>query len=125
MATSRVRRGRKSQDIAADFLRPLFPDVRAVAASLKGKDLLETPGWAFEQKATKDFSPTEFLRQAEDCGKDEWPVALYRPRGYGEAKVALWVAMMSFGKLKDLITYIQYLELKVRELSDLQDRTDP
>lgn len=118
LATSRVRRGRKSQDIAADFLREVFPDAKGIAASLKGKDVLNTPGWAFEIKATKEFKPTAFVDQAEGNAVMEWAAAVYRPPGYGEAKVEQWVAMMSFWQLKELIAHVQYLEARVAELSD-------
>lgn len=118
MATSRVRRGRKSQDIAAESLHSIFPDAEGLAASLGGRDIRHTDNWAFELKATKDFKPTEFLRQADANAKNDWPVAVYRPKGYGEAKVDLWIAMMSFGKMRELIAYVRELEARVAELSD-------
>lgn len=107
MATGRVSRGRKSQDLAAEFLRPLFPMIRAVAASLKGKDLLETPGWSFEMKATEKFSPTAALKQAREAAADgEIPVAIYRPRGYGPEKIDKWVVMMDFDQFRELLREI-------------------
>lgn len=122
MATHRVSRGRKSQEIAADFLRPAFPNARGIAASLPGRDILETPGWAIEVKATKEFNPTAFLKQAMANCDDDWAFAIYRPKGYGEAKVSEWVALTTLGEMRGLIVHIQELEARLAELSD---RTNP
>lgn len=104
MATARVRRGRDSQVLAAEYLRELFPNARSVAASLPGKDILETPGFSIEMKATKEFSPTSALKQAREAAADsEFPVAIYRPRGYGPEKIGQWVVMMDFDKFRELI----------------------
>jgi hypothetical protein len=104
MATGRVTRGRKSQDFAADFWREDFPDIRPVAASLPGEDLLETPGIWFEVKATRELNPTKALKQARTgCPEGEYPVVIARPTGYGEAKVDKWVAMMDHDEFRRLI----------------------
>jgi hypothetical protein len=113
-----VSRGRKSQQIAAEYLQDIFPEAVGIAASLQGRDILNTEDWAFEMKATKDFKPTEFLRQAEKNGDGDWSVALYRPRGYGPEKAGLWVGMMSFDTLKALISHVRQLEARVAELSN-------
>lgn len=114
MASSRVRRGRKSQDIAADYWRDIFPDVRPVAASLKGKDLLETPGFSFEMKATEKFSPTSALKQARETAQEgEYPAAIYRPRGYGPEKVALWVVMMDQSQYRSMVRELLDLRMEV------------
>ncbi len=108
MATGRVSRGRKSQELAADYLSHLFPDVRAVAASLPGPDLLNTPGFSFEMKATERFSPTTALKQAREACEieKEYPVAIYRPRGYGPEKIGKWVVMMDFDMFRGLVAEI-------------------
>ena len=121
MPTSRVSRGRKSQDIAATFLHPVFPEARGIAASLKGRDILETPGFSIEMKATKEFSPTAFLRQAAKSANGDVPFAIYRPRGYGPEKVDQWVAMTTLGTMREIIERIQQLE---QQLSSLSDRSD-
>lgn len=121
MANSRVQRGRASQQIAAEFLHPVFPLARGIAASLPGRDILETPGYAIEVKATKDFSPTAFMKQATKNSKGDWPFSIYRPRGYGPEKVELWVAMTTLGEMRGLIARIQELEARVAKLSDQSD----
>lgn len=91
--------------MAAQYLSELFPDARAVAASLPGKDILNTPGWSIEMKATKDFAPTSALKQARETAnlEVEYPVAIYRPRGYGPEKIGQWVVLMDFDQFRDLV----------------------
>jgi hypothetical protein len=118
LATNRVSRGRKSQQIAAEFLWPVFPEAEGIAASLPGRDILKTPGWAIEVKATKEFNPTAFMKQAlANCG-DDWAFSIYRPKGYGEAKVSEWIALTTLGEMRGLIDHIQQLEARVAELSN-------
>jgi hypothetical protein len=121
LATGRVSRGRKSQQIAADFLRPVFPEAEGIAASLPGRDILKTPDWAIEVKATKDFNPTAFMKQAMANGGDDWAFSIYRPKGYGEAKVSEWIALTTLGEMRGLIDHIQRLEARVAKLSDRTD----
>lgn len=118
MATARVSRGRASQQIAAEFLWPVFPEAEGIAASLPGRDILKTPGWAIEVKATREFNPTAFMKQAmANCG-DDWAFSIYRPKGYGEAKVSEWIALTTLGEMRHLIARIQELEFWVAELSE-------
>lgn len=121
MATHRVSRGRKSQQIAADFLREQFPGAESIAASLPGRDVLNTEGWALEVKATKEFKPSEFMRQACKNSGDDFAFAIYRPNGYGPERVHLWTAMTTLGELRDLINYVQQLERIVSSLPDSPD----
>jgi len=117
-----VSRGRKSQQIAAEYLHTVFPEAEGIAASLPGRDILRTPGWAIEVKATKEFNPTAFMKQAmANCG-DDWAFSIYRPKGYGEAKVGEWIALTTLGEMRGLIDRIQQLE---RQLAELQDRSSP
>lgn len=103
MATHRVSRGRKSQEYAADYLKPLFPDAAPIAASLPGKDVLNTPGFSFEVKGRRDFKPTEWSRQAGKYGDEEFHACIMRPDGYGEAKVGQWLVFMTFEEYRDLL----------------------
>jgi len=65
-----------------------------VAAALKGRDIKKMLGLAPEAKATKKFDPTGALRQAEANANGDLPFAIYRPQGYGEAKLNKWVVLM-------------------------------
>lgn len=94
MANARVARGRKSEDIWAEYLRlvALYPEAEGVGASLPGKDVLHTPGVSFELKATSQARITAALVQAgKNMDEGDIPVVVYRPPGYGAAKVGGWI----------------------------------
>lgn len=103
MANSRVQRGRKTQEIAAEYLKPIFPDARSNPASLSGKDILETPGWAFEVKARRSFNPTEWSKQASKNSGRDFPAAIMRPDGYGPEKVGQWLVFMTLEDFRELL----------------------
>lgn len=116
MATARVSRGRKSQQIAADYLKPVFPDAASIAASLPGKDILNTEGWAFEVKARRGFSPAEWLKQAKKNAVADVPVVIMRPDGYGEAKVADWITFLSLEDFRYMLLDLQCLSRVIDDL---------
>lgn len=97
MANARVRRGRSSQELLAEYAREHgFPNAQAVGASLPGKDILWTPELAIEMKATSQANLTGALAQAiKNAGADELPVVVYRPNGYGEARLPGWLFVTS------------------------------
>lgn len=69
-----------------------FPNAEAVAASLKGKDILNTPEVAFELKATAQADLTGAVRQARrNAAEEELPVVIYRPNGYGPERLGDWL----------------------------------
>ena len=87
MANARVRRGRRTQNVCVPcWLRDHgWHDAIGVAASLPGKDILNTPGHAIEVKARFDFNPQAWLRQATRNAKpDERPCVIVRMAGQGE-----------------------------------------
>jgi len=104
VATHRVSRGRKSQEYAANYLKSIFPDAASVAASLSGKDILNTSGWNFEVKARREFKPTEWSKQMTAREKEfEINACIMRPDGYGEEKVGQWLVFMTFKEFRDLV----------------------
>jgi hypothetical protein len=114
MTDNRVSRGRKTQVITADYLKPVFPDAKSLAASLPGKDIENTEGWACEVKARREFKPTTWADQmAKRDRDDEWSFCVMRPDGYGPERVNKWLTFMLFEDMRALIGYIQNLEAKV------------
>lgn len=110
-----MSRGRESQVFAATYLKKIFPDAASVAASLPGKDVLNTPGWSFEIKARREFLPTQWSKQmTKNELPDEYSACIMRPDGYGEAKIGEWLAFMTFKEFRDLI----------KELQDHRERDD-
>lgn len=103
MATHRVSRGRESQKFAAEYLKPIFPNAASIAASLPGKDVLNTPGFDFEVKARRDFKPTEASKQMSKRNGEEFHACIMRPDGYGEARVGEWLVFMTFAEFRDLL----------------------
>ncbi len=114
MTNPRVARGRKSQDHLAEYLRRigLFPAAEAIAASLPGADIKNTPEVYFEVKATEKQPTVEALKQAIKGarGTGDLPVVVYRPRGYGEARIDEWVASMTLQQLVRLLAEAGYGE---------------
>lgn len=116
---SRVSRGRKTQVIAADYLKPVFPEAESLAASLPGKDIKNTPNWACEVKARREFKPTEWAKQMSERDRDdEWSICIMRPDGYGPERVQKWLTFMLFEDMRALIGYVQRLEAQVDELEN-------
>lgn len=103
MTNSRVSRGRRTQVVAAEYLRPVWPDIESVAASLKGRDLLKTPGFAPEVKARADFNPTDWIKQAKKNAGVDVPFVIMRPNGYGEEKVGQWLTFLYFEDLRYML----------------------
>lgn len=101
---SRKHRGYATQRLVADRLRHLFPHATARGAGEPGTDLLHTPGYAIEVKATSRGDLLAALRQAANNARDgELPVVVWRPNGYGPARVGDWVAVLTLDDLADLI----------------------
>lgn len=110
MTNSRVSRGRKTQELLAEWFRGHgFPNARSRAASLPGTDLEGTPYLAVEVKATAAQDFTGALRQASaNAKKTDLPVVIYRPRGYGPEKIQDWLVVLSLKDATDLLRVAGY-----------------
>jgi hypothetical protein len=70
----------------ADYLQPWWPGCEKTPNSRPGRDLLGTPGVAFEVKTAREWRPTAWLRQAGGYAlPGEVGVLVYYPDGYGRA----------------------------------------
>ena len=116
MTSSRVSRGRKTQQIAAEYLQSVFPNAESLAASLPGKDIKNTPGWAFEVKARRGFSPAEWLKQAKKNAIADVPVVIMRPDGYGEARIADWITFLSLEDFRYILLDLQRMDQQIKDL---------
>jgi hypothetical protein len=103
MTDARVRRGRDSEDLSADYLLPLFPDAVAVGNSLPGRDILNTPGIAAEVKARRRFEPLKAMRQAVKNAGDDMPMVILRCQGQGEASIGDWLVFFRFEDVRELL----------------------
>jgi hypothetical protein len=109
MTNGRVTRGRQTQNLAALYLRSLFPAAESVAASLPGKDIKNTPGLSVEVKATTKGDLTGALRQAgRNGGPGEKPIVVWRPVGYGPERIHEWVVALPFASFMALLLEAGY-----------------
>lgn len=96
----------------ADYLRDIWPDCSPPEASMPGKDLRNTPGFAFEIKARSRFEPLAFVRQAsKNALLDEKPLVVVRMTGQGEASIGSWLAFTPLLHMRDLIREAGYSSL--------------
>lgn len=104
MANARVSRGRKTQELLAEFYREHgWENAQSRPASLPGVDIMGMPGLAPEVKATEGQDFTGALRQATANAGGDFPFVIYRPRGYGPDKIGLWVVAMTLQDHMELL----------------------
>ena len=104
----RKARGMQTQRIAAERLRPWFPYATPRGAGEAGTDLLHTPGFAIEIKATSRDPLQAALRQAAaNAAPGELPVVLWRPNGLGPERAGEWVAALTLDTLTRVIGLLQ------------------
>lgn len=106
MTTStRKERGRRTEAVIADRLRPLFPGAYQVGAAASGADIKNTPGLSIEVKARKGLDLLAWMRQSrKNAAPDEIPVVISRLNGQGEQTAGEWPVFMS---LDDFIALLE------------------
>lgn len=106
---ARIIRGRESQRIVARFLNDAgFPFADSVWGSQPGRDIVGTPGIAIEVKARRDLDLTGWMKQATKNAKDDLPVLVVRPDGYGESRIGEWSAVLRVADLVALLRSAGY-----------------
>lgn len=110
MPSSRVARGRRTEEAVAQYLRDHgWPTAERAPAGLPGKDIRKAPRLAPEVKATGGFSPLAFVRQAKaNAATGELPFVVYRPNESGEGDVEAWLGIVPFGVLVELLAAAGY-----------------
>lgn len=103
MTDARVRRGRETEHLQAEYLLPLFPDACAVGNSLPGRDILNTPGIAPEVKARTRFEPKKAMEQAKKNAGEDMPMVVLRLPGQGEAQIDDWLIIFRNRDARELI----------------------
>jgi hypothetical protein len=69
----------------ADYLQPWWPGCEKTPNSRPGRDLLGTPGVAFEVKTGREWRPNQWTRQAMGYAQPgELAVLVYYPDGLGQ-----------------------------------------
>lgn len=109
MANARVTRGRKTQELLAEWFRDRgWLNAKARAASLPGIDVYDMPGLAPEVKATAGQDFTGALRQARANADGAVPFVIYRPKGYGPERIAEWLVVFDLQTATDLLQKAGY-----------------
>lgn len=88
MGTARQNRGRRTNQVVAQWLREHgHPDAVATFGSEPGRDIKNVEFSAIEVKARRDFRPLEWLRQASKNAGVDCPCVIMRCDGQGEQSV--------------------------------------
>lgn len=100
-------RGNALQNALATYLRAWWPHAESAGAGRNGRDILGTPGVAFEVKTAddfkRDFKPTIWVKQAQANAKGDVPAVVYFPRGIGEAHTGQALAILPLDELLGLL----------------------
>lgn len=117
MTDHRVIRGRKSQQMVADwFKKHGWFGAESRPASLAGTDVYGMPGWAPEVKATRVFRMHEALEQASTNAKiNEVPFVVYRPPGFGPERIGNWPVVLTLSQFTELMQEIEGFSVEKEE----------
>lgn len=115
-------RGNALQNALATYLRAWWPHAESAGAGRNGRDILGTPGVAFEVKTAddfkRDFKPTIWMKQATaNAAVDEVPVVVYFPRGIGEAHTGQALAILPLDWVMSLLAASEFCCLPDRRAS--------
>lgn len=102
-------RGNRAPGWVAAWLRPWWPSVEPTPNSRKGRDLLGTPGVAFEIKTSAEWRPHAWLAQAAKYAQPgEVAVLVYLPPGCGEKAVERSMAIVPLAAIMPLLVAAGY-----------------
>lgn len=89
---SRNVRGRETEFLLAGYLRQFYPGAYATNKSAPGDDVAGVGRLSIEAKATATAPLLPALRQAHARAQlDQIPVVIWRPNGYGGARIEDWI----------------------------------
>jgi len=108
VANARVSRGRATQEMLASWFRDHgWYDAKSRPASLPGTDIYDVP-FAPEVKATAGQDFPGALRQAAANANGLLPFVVYRPKGYGPARIGEWIVAFTLADATDLLKKAGY-----------------
>lgn len=80
--------------VLPSYWEDTFPEVRAVASSIKGADLLNTEPFSFEVKARNGLDLMAWMRQARgNTAAGSIPTLIVRMNGQGPQNIGEWFAV--------------------------------
>lgn len=92
----------------ARYLTAWWPHAEATGNGRPGRDILGTPGVAFEVKTEKGLNPGAWTRQAARTANGDVPVVVWFPPGVAEGSPDRAVALMPLDRLMKLLTEAGY-----------------
>jgi hypothetical protein len=103
-----VKRGNDLQNQLAKYLRAWWPHAESAGAGRNGRDVLGTPGVAFENKTAvdfkRDFRPKAWVAQARlNASQPDVPVVVYWPPGVGERSADQAMCILPMDQLMRLL----------------------
>lgn len=104
----------------AQWLKSWWPDAEKTPNSRPGRDLLGTPGVAFEIKTSSEWRPCEWMKQAAKYPTaGEVGVLVYLPRGFGALSVGDAMAIVRLRELMPLLVASGHAPAPGRPLLDV------
>jgi hypothetical protein len=111
VTTRRQRAYDTERAVAAHFAASGWPHAVPVGAGRPGTDVTGMPGLLCEVKARRDFRPVEWLAQhalPAAAGRVAHMFVVFRPDGYGPAKIGSWGVMMRLDDFTKLLREAGY-----------------
>lgn len=104
MTQHRKARGRQTEHLVAEYLRPRgYPYAEAIGAGRNGADITGTPDIAVEVKGRRGFNPKAALDQAEANANGRLPFAVLRLDGQGPASIGAWPVVIRLDHFTELL----------------------
>lgn len=97
----RKHRGYRTQKVVAEWLKQWYPAAESTGAGRKGEDITGVP-FSIEIKARSDFSPLQWIKQAESNKNGKIAFVVSRCNGQAE-RAEEYLAFMRLGDLMNLL----------------------
>lgn len=101
-------KGNRAAGWVADWIRPWFPSAERTPNGRPGRDILGTPGVAFEVKTSMTWRTSAITQAAGYAMPGEVPVVVYLPPGCGERSVGDAFAIMPLRVLMPVLSEAGY-----------------
>ena len=106
----------------AAYLQPWWPGCEKTPNSRPGRDLLGTPGVAWEVKTGAEWSHKAIRQAAGYAGEGELPIVLYLPPGCGERQVGDSLAIVPLWRIMPVLVAAEFAPPPIHERADRRSR---